>query len=51
MVYIIHKLIKRLPRKLKANELEENFSYDSSNSKYNQITHNEEGKNQLIFKN
>ena len=47
MVYIIHKLIKRLPRKLKANELEENFSYDSSNSKYNQITHNEEGKNQL----
>ena len=47
LLYALHKLISRLPRKLKANELEENFSYDSSNSKYNQISNPDNKNNQL----
>ena len=47
MLYAIHKLILRLPRKLKANELEENFSYDTSKSKYNSILDSNSGKNEL----
>ena len=47
LLYALHKLISRLPRKLKANELEENFSYDSNNSKYNEIKSPTDGKNQL----
>ena len=39
--YILCKLIRKLPRRLKANELEDSFSYVSS-SKYNQI----QGKNE-----
>ena len=47
LLYALHKLISRLPRKLKANELEENFSYDSNSSKYNEIISPPGGKNQL----
>ena len=47
LLYALHKLVSKLPRKLKANELEENFSYDSSNSKYNQIDSPNDGKNKL----
>ena len=47
MLYAIHKLILRLPRKLKANELEENFSYELSNSKYNEIKNPDNKKNEL----
>ena len=35
--YFICKLLAKLPRRLKANELEDSFTYDSSNSKYNEI--------------
>ena len=48
LLYAIHKLIARLPRKLKANELEENFSYDSNNSKYSEITSSDDKKKELI---
>ena len=47
LLYAIHKLIARLPRKLKANELEENFSYDSNNSKYSEITSSDDKKKEL----
>jgi len=45
LLFIIHKLINKLPRRLKANELEENFSYES-NSKYNEIN-TKDSKNKL----
>ena len=47
LLYAIHKLIARLPRKLKANELEENFSYESNNSKYSEITSSGDKKKEL----
>ena len=50
LLYAIHKLIARLPRKLKANELEENFSYESNNSKYSEIT-NSDDKNKELYEN
>ena len=43
----MHKLVAKMPRKLKANELEENFSYDTSKSKYNSILDSNSGKNEL----
>ena len=47
LLYALHKLFNKLPRKLKANELEENFSYEANNSKYNEITSSGDKKNQL----
>ena len=48
LLYALHKLLPKIPRKLKANELEENFSYESNTkSKYNEIGDSEDGKNQL----
>ena len=50
--YYICKLIAKLPRRLKANELEDSFTYDSSNSKYNEIQEgNIEGAPELKGKN
>ena len=37
VTYIVFKLISKLPRRLKANELEDSFTYDSATSKYNKI--------------
>ena len=47
LIYLLRRYVSKLPRKLKANELEENFSYDSNNSKYNQIDVSNDGNNQL----
>jgi hypothetical protein len=49
LLYALHKLLPKIPRKLKANELEENFSYDASNnkSKYSEISDSNNDKNQL----
>ena len=47
LLYALHKLFNKLPRKLKANELEENFSYEANNSKYNEINSSDDKKNQL----
>ena len=47
LIYALHKLVAKMPRKLKANELEENFSYDTSKSKYNSILDSNSGKNEL----
>ena len=41
--YILCKLINKLPRRLKANELEDSFTYDPSSSKYSQIKENKIG--------
>ena len=44
------RLISKLPRRLKANELEDNFTYESPISKYNSIENKKielEGKNKL----
>ena len=43
--YFLCKLLAKLPRRLKANELEDNFTYDSANSKYGQISENNLGNN------
>ena len=37
LFYLLCKLIAKLPRRIKANELEENFSYEAKNSKYSEI--------------
>ena len=49
LLYALHKLLPKIPRKLKANELEENFSYEASNnkSKYREISDSNNDKNQL----
>ena len=49
LLYALHKLLPKIPRKLKANELEENFSYEASNtkSKYSEISDSNNDKNQL----
>ena len=50
LLYALHKLLPKIPRKLKANELEENFSYESSSntkSKYSEISDSNNDKNQL----
>ena len=49
LLYVLHKLLPKIPRKLKANELEENFSYEASNnkSKYSEISDSNNDKNQL----
>ena len=48
LLYALHKLLPKLPRKLKANELEENFSYEANNkSKYNEIKESDDGKKEL----
>jgi hypothetical protein len=48
LLYALHKLLPKLPRKLKANELEENFSYEANNkSKYNEINESDDGKKEL----
>ena len=48
LLYALHKLLPKLPRKLKANELEENFSYEVNNkSKYNEIKESDDGKKEL----
>ena len=49
LLYALHKLLPKIPRKLKANELEENFSYEASNtkSKYSEISDSNNNKNQL----
>ena len=50
LLYALHKLLPKIPRKLKANELEENFSYEASNtkSKYSEISDsNNNDKNQI----
>ena len=49
LLYALHKLLPKIPRKLKANELEENFSYEASNtkSKYSEISDTNNDKNQL----
>jgi hypothetical protein len=44
--YILCKLIRKLPRRLKANELEDSFTYVSS-SKYNQIKGQNEANNNM----
>ena len=41
--YILCKLINKLPRRLKANELEDSFTYDPASSKYSQIKENKIG--------
>ena len=52
LLYFLCKLIAKLPRRLKANELEDSFTYDSA-SKYSYIKNNEidilekNGKNKL----
>ena len=49
LLYALHTLLPKIPRKLKANELEENFSYEASNtkSKYSEISDSNNDKNQL----
>ena len=50
LLYALHKLLPKIPRKLKANELEENFSYESTSnikSKYSEISDSNNDKNQL----
>ena len=49
LLYALHKLLPKIPRKLKANELEENFRYEASNnkSKYSEISDSNNDKNQL----
>jgi len=50
LVYFLMRLISKLPRRLKANELEDNFTYESPISKYNSIKDKNielEGKNKL----
>jgi len=37
LVYFLKRLLSKLPRRLKANELEDNFTYESPVSKYNSI--------------
>ena len=37
LFYLLCKLIAKLPRRIKANELEETFSYEAKNSKYSEI--------------
>ena len=50
LAYFLMRLISKLPRRLKANELEDNFTYESPISKYNSIENKTielEGKNKL----
>ena len=37
LIYFLKRLISKLPRRLKANELEDNFTYEPPVSKYNSI--------------